>query len=93
MSQSIRRSSVHTDGSVGAVTPKGKIGAACAERCLLGVEKMLLQGFPVHSLSFPSGYTDGDVSSLAGNAMLVKAIGFAMVFATSVVSDGAAPRI
>ncbi len=80
---------VRTDGCVPTVTCGGKLVVSCGhvQRCVLPIEKLLLQGFPVHKMLIPQGITGHQLGRMAGNAMHVKCAAAALLIATSLVTS------
>jgi hypothetical protein len=86
LSQSLGRS-YRTDALVPCVTPRGQIFVACGpvQRQLVPMEKLMLQGFPVHKMKFPKHVSDAALGQAAGNAMHVKCIAAALAIALAFV--------
>ena len=84
ITQSLGRS-FRTDGRVPTITPSGKFIVACGavRRQVVGIEKLMLQGFPVQSMRFPKHITSSMIGACAGNAMHVKCIAVAILLGTS----------
>lgn len=86
LSQSINRNGYREDGSIPTVTPGAIIASRSLGRVLTPLDKLLVHGFPVHRIKFPSTLTDRDVASLGGNTMHVHVVGIAMLLALSAVA-------
>ena len=91
ISQSLGRS-VRADGGVPTIIPGGKFIVACgsARRTLTGIDKLMLQGFPVHAMKFPNQHTSAMLGRCAGNSMHVKCIAAAIYLGLACVTDLAA---
>ena len=88
ITQSLGRS-FRTDGRVPTITPSGKFVVVCGSvrRQLVGIEKLMLQGFPVQSMRFPKHITSSMIGACAGNAMHVKCIAVAILLGMSFVAE------
>ncbi|CAL1166955.1 unnamed protein product [Cladocopium goreaui] len=78
LSQSLHRMPVIGDGApFMCITPNGKYWIREKQRCLLGLEKLLLMGFPIHVLNVTC-VSDTVLSSLGGNAMHIRPVAAAL---------------
>ena len=85
LSQNVNRASVRTDGCLSTVTPSGVFAVREAQRVVVPMEKILLHGFPIHRMVWPSCLTDHEIASMGGNTMHVHIVGVAIMLCLSVV--------
>lgn len=88
ISQSLGRG-IRTDGASPTVTPAGRFVVVCGHvrRQLVAIEKLMLQGFPVHQMRFPSTCTSNALGACGGNAMSIKCVAVAILLALTLVTD------
>ncbi|CAE7479645.1 ngoBIM [Symbiodinium sp. CCMP2592] len=86
VSQNVNRARVRTDGSLPTVTPGAVLVSARAGRIISPLEKVMLHGFPIHRMVFPSRVTDKELASMGGNTMHVQIVAVAMKFALALVN-------
>ncbi|CAE7536198.1 unnamed protein product [Symbiodinium sp. CCMP2592] len=86
VSQNVNRARVRTDGSLPTVTPGAVLVSARAGRIISPLEKVMLHGFPIHRMVFPSKVTDKELASMGGNTMHVQIVAVAMKFALALVN-------
>lgn len=90
LSQNFLFSSFRFDALAPTIIPSGRFWVHPLNRYMLPTELLSLQGFPVHALLL-DGLTNGDICSLAGNAMSVTVIGAVIASALFFV-DFTAPK-
>ena len=73
ISQSVHRAAGREKSLMSCVTSSGAFLCLNANRLMLGIEKMILTGLPIHKMDFGVN-TSHEVHSLAGNAMHTKAL-------------------
>jgi site-specific DNA-cytosine methylase len=86
VSQNADRVPLAFDGMCPTVTPAGKCVSLAVGRDFCPEEKLLLHGFPVHSLQWSDKLSPAHLSSLAGNCMHVEAVAAATLVALSLLS-------
>jgi hypothetical protein len=79
VSQSIRRIPCREDGCLPTVTPGGCIVVRPLNRAMIGLEKLLVHGFPVHRLVIPEMVTESDLHRLGGQTMRVQCVAAAIL--------------
>ena len=85
VSQNVNRARVRTDGSLPTATPGALLVSSRAGRIISPLEKVMIHGFPIHRMVFPSKLTDQELASMGGNTMHVQIVAVAMKFALSLV--------
>lgn len=88
VSQSKARMPTTTDGTLPTLTPNGKVFVVPLGRCVSGVEKLLLHGFPLHRMQLPADLSERNLNLLGGNTMHVKCIAAALLLGCSMVTFG-----
>lgn len=80
-----RTSTVRTDSCVGCLTRSCKIAIRTGGtwRLLHPLEKLVLQGIPVHRCRLPDSVSLGELGAMAGNGMHVRCVGAAIVIGLS----------
>ena len=72
------------------VTPRVRTWALKDQGFASAAEKLLLNMVPVHLLEWPAELSENDIADMAGNTMHLKAVGFAVLIALSLVEWGPA---
>jgi site-specific DNA-cytosine methylase len=88
VSQSIERAAVRTDGCLPTITPKGCCCVGDLMRPLIGAEKLLVHGFPLHKMSTPRSLTHAQLGNMGGNTMHLMSVGFVMLVGLKLVVSG-----
>ena len=65
------------------VTPNARMCVVREQRFVTAAEKHLLNMVPMHLLDWPAELSENDIADMPGNAMRLKAAGFAMVIASA----------
>ena len=79
LSQSMGRQMISLTGILPTITPKSAVAVSRLSRTLLGEEKLMAMGFPVHKMYTPPSFPLAALHTLGGNAMHVRCVGAALV--------------
>jgi hypothetical protein len=79
VSQSAARGFARVTGVSPALCCRSIIMVQKAKRPIMPLEKLLLQGFPVHRMSLPATVSDATLGTLGGNAMHLKSVALALL--------------
>ena len=79
LSQSIGRQMISLTGILPTITPKSVVAVSRLSRSLLGEEKLMVMGFPVHKMYTPPSFPPAALHKLGGNAMHVRCVGAALL--------------
>ena len=85
LSQNLDRCGARTDGVLPTITPKGIFPVPGAGRLLVPVEKLLVHGYPIHTMSFPPTVTEQDIETMGGQTMSIQVVAAATLLALSFV--------
>ena len=88
VSQSIERAGVRTDGCLPMITPQGCCCVGDLNRPVIGAEKLLVHGFPLHKMSIPQSLTHNKLGKMGGNTMHLMSVGFVMIVGLKLVVSG-----
>ena len=79
VSQAVERCHPRADGICPTLTPTGICYVGLAQRPVLGCEKLLLHGFPLHRMQIPASISQRSLGLLGGNTMHLHCIGIALL--------------
>jgi len=85
VSQGIHRIHGREDGCLPTVTPESCIVVRPLNRAMIGLEKLLVHGFPVHRLDIPEMVTESDLHRLGGQTMHVQCVAAAILVGCALV--------
>ena len=87
VSQSEGRVSTRTDGCLPTVTPGGIVCVSSLGRIIIGAEKLLVHGFPLHEMKIPQHIPDRELGRMGGNTMHLMCIGLALSMSSCLLRD------
>ena len=79
LSQSIGRQMTSLTGMLPTLTPRSAVAVSRLSRTMLGEEKLMAMGFPVHKMYTPPCFPQAALHKLGGNAMHVRCVGAALL--------------
>ena len=89
VSQSIDRIHAIYDGTLPTLTPNGIVIVRSLNRTMIGVEKLLAHGFPLHRMVIPETVTETHLHRLGGQTMSVHCVAAAILIGCALVDWGA----
>lgn len=92
VSQSFNRCSPRIDGICPTLTPNGKCCVGRSQRPILGCEKLLLHGFPLHRMKIPASISQKALGLLGGNTMHLQCIGLVLLIGIALLKETLPPR-
>ena len=88
LSQSLGRARERVDGKLPTVTPRSHLIVAQLRRAIVPHEMLLLHGFPLHQMVFPSNAKGSDLASMGGNTMHILVVALATLMTLLLVDWG-----
>ena len=85
VSQGINRVTCVENGCLPTVTPGSCVVVRSLNRAMLGIEKLLVHGFPIHRLVVPETATETDLHRLGGQTMHVQCAAAAILVGCALV--------
>ena len=85
ISQGITRVTCMENGCLPTITPGSCIVVRSLNRAMLGIEKLLAHGFPLHRFVIPETTTESDLHRLGGQTMHVQCVAAAILIGCSLV--------
>ena len=92
VSQSSDRINPRTDGVCPTLTPNGICCVGLCQRPILGCEKLLLHGFPLHRMKIPASISQRALGLLGGNTMHLQCIGLVLLIGIALLKETLPPR-
>ena len=91
VTQGAERCSARTDGICPTITPQGRFCVGLARRPVLGCEKLLLHGFPLHRMQIPTSISSTSLGLLGGNTMHLHCIGIVLLMGIALLKERLPP--
>ena len=85
VSQGLNRITTTEDGTLPTLTPKGIVVVKALGRTLIGAEKLLAHGFPLHRMVIPDTLRESHLHRLGGQTMSVHCVAAAIVIGCALV--------
>ena len=92
VSQAVGRCHPRADGICPTLRPTGICYVGLAQRPVLGCEKLLLHGFPLHRMQISASISQRSLGLLGGNTMHLHCIGIALLMGIALLKEKLPPR-